>query len=125
MKLNLIIKMEPITILSTAITLASPYLVKTGEKVAEKIGEDVWNMLKKPFKKEKRKELFPESPNEAQLEEIKKELLIKINTNESFKNELLETIKEAKTNLNQQNINNRGNVGKQLNIQTNSGDIKF
>ena len=39
--------MEPITIITTALALATPYLAKTGEKVAEKIGEDVWNMLKK------------------------------------------------------------------------------
>lgn len=117
--------MEPITIITTAIALASPYLAKTGEKVAEKIGEDVWNMLKKPFKEDRKKELFPESPNEKQLEKIKEELLLKIKDNESFKNELLQTIAEAKTNLNQQNINNQGKVEKQINIQTNTGDIKF
>ncbi|MBD3863500.1 MULTISPECIES: hypothetical protein [Flavobacteriaceae] len=117
--------MEPITIITTALALASPYLAKTGEKVAEKIGEDVWNMLKKPFKKDKKKELFPESPNETQLEKIKEELLLKVQNNDSFKNELLQTITEAKTNLNQQNINNQGKVEKQINIQTNTGDIKF
>lgn len=117
--------MEPITIITTAISFASPYLVKTGEKVAEKIGEEVWNMLKKPFTKEKRKDLFPESPNNEQLEKIKEELLIKVRENESYKKELLKTITEAKTSLNQQNINNQGKVKKQINIQTNSGDIKF
>lgn len=117
--------MEPITIITTAIALASPYLAKTGEKVAERIGEDVWNMLKKPFKKEKIKELFSESPNEEQLEKIKEELLIKVQNNESFRDELLQTITEAKTNLNQQNINNQDKVKKQINIQTNTGDIKF
>lgn len=117
--------MEPITIITTALTLASPYLVKTGEKVAEKIGEDVWNMLKKPFNKEEKKELFPESPNDAHLEKIKQELLLKVQNNQSFKNELQQTITEAKTNLNQQNINNQDKVEKQINIQTNTGDIKF
>jgi|SRR5690606_9956865 len=117
--------MEPITIITTALALASPYLAKTGEKVAEKIGEDVWNMLKKPFKKDNKKELFPESPNETQLEKIKEELLLKVQSNESYKNELLQTIKDAKTNLSQQNINNQGKVKKQINIQTNTGNIKF
>jgi len=117
--------MEPITIITTALALASPYLAKTGEKVAEKIGEDVWSILKKPFKKDKRKELFPESPDEAQLIKIKEELLLKVQNNDSFRNELLQTIIEAKTNLNQQNINNQGRVKKQINIQTNTGDIKF
>jgi uncharacterized protein YaaW (UPF0174 family) len=117
--------MEPITIITTALALASPYLAKTGEKVAEKIGEDVWNMIKKPFKKDEKKELFAEPPNETQLEKIKQELLLKVQNNESYKNELLQTISEAKTNLNQQNINNQGKVEKQINIQTNTGDIKF
>lgn len=117
--------MEPITIITTALALASPYLVKTGEKVAEKIGEDVWNMLMKPFTKEKKEELFSESPSKEQLEKLKGELLITIQNNESFKNELLETIIEAKTNLNLQNINNQGKIEKQINIQTNSGNIKF
>ena len=117
--------MEQITIITTALALASPYLAKTGEKVAEKIGEDVWNMLKKPFKKDKKKELFPESPNETKLEKIIYLLLFIVQKNDSFKNELLQTITEAKTNLNQQNINNQGKVEKQINIQTNTGDIKF
>lgn len=117
--------MEPIAIVTTAISLASPYLAKTGEKIAEKIGEDLWNMLKKPFTKEKRKDLFPESPNNEQLEKIKEELIIKVQDNESYKKELLKTITEAKTTLNRQNINNQGEVKKQINIQTNSGDIKF
>ena len=117
--------MEPITIIKTALALASPYLAKKGEKVAEKIGEDVWNMLKKPFKKDKEKELFPESPNETQLEKIKEELLLKVQSNESYKNELLQTISDAKTDLNQQNINNQGKVEKQINIQNNTGNIKF
>lgn len=117
--------MEPVTILTTALALASPYLAKTGEKVAEKIGEDVWNMLKKPFKKKEKDKLFPESPNKEQIDIIRDELLLKVQNNESFKNELLETIKEAKISLNQQNITNQGNVEKQINIQNNSGNIKF
>jgi predicted RND superfamily exporter protein len=61
----------------------------------------------------------------TQLEKIKNELLLNVQNNESYKNELLQTITEAKTNLNQQNINNQGKVEKQINIQTNTGDIKF
>ncbi|MBZ9629800.1 hypothetical protein LB465_03330 [Salegentibacter sp. LM13S] len=117
--------MEPITIITTALSLASPYLAKTGEKVAEKIGEDVWNLLKKPFSKERKEELFTECPNEKQLKKIEEELLLKVQNNETFKNELLETITQAEINLNQQNINNQGKVEKQVNIQSNTGDIKF
>ncbi len=117
--------MESLTIIKTALALASPYLAKTGEKVAEKIGEDVWNMLKKPFKNDKKRELFSESPNETQLEKIKEELLLKIQNSESYKNELLQIITGAQKNLNQQNISNQGKVEKQINIQTNTGDIKF
>ena len=117
--------MEPITIISTAIALATPYLIKSGESVAEKIGEEVWELLKKPFTKEKREELFVAPPEEKQLELIKKELLVKITDDPEYRKELLQTISRAQANLNQQNINNQGKVEKQINIQTNSGNIKF
>jgi len=117
--------MEPTTLITTALTLAYPYLAKTGEKVAEKIGEDIWNILKKPFNKKEKEELFSENPNNEQLEKIKYGLIVEVEKNQAFKNELIETIKEADKSLNQQNIYNRGKVKKQVNIQSNSGDIKF
>ena len=47
--------MEPITLITTAIALATPYLTKTGERIAEGFGEDIWNLMKKPFAKSDKK----------------------------------------------------------------------
>jgi hypothetical protein len=41
---------EPIALATTALTIATPYLLKSGEAIAEKIGEDIWKLIKKPFK---------------------------------------------------------------------------
>lgn len=111
--------------ITTALTLASPYLIKAGGKIAENIGEDIWNLLKKPFNKEETEKLFQDSPDQQQLEKIKEALVKKIHGNEIFKKELNEKIVESQTNLNQQNINNQGTIDKQINIQTSSGDINF
>ena len=117
--------MEPITIATTALTIATPYLVKAGEGLAQKVGEDVWNLIKKPFSKKKQEEIFVESPTEEQLAVIKTELESEIRNNIEFKNELLGRINEAQNELNQQNINNHGSVEKQINIQNNSGNINL
>lgn len=111
--------------ITTALTLASPYLIKAGGKIAENIGEDIWNLLKQPFTREETEELFQDSPSQKQLEVLKEALVKKVQDNEIFKKELTEKITESQTNLNQQNINNNGQVDKQINIQTNSGDINF
>ena len=49
--------MEPVTLITTAIALATPYLLKTGESIAEGIGEDIWKLIKKPFTKDKEDQL--------------------------------------------------------------------
>lgn len=117
--------MDPITLITAAITLATPYLMKTGEKLAEKVGEEIWNLIKKPFANEKKAELFTESPTEKQLDVIKKELIDVLTKNPEYKTELLNAVTKAQTSLNQQIINNNGNIEKQINIQNNSGDISF
>ena len=44
--------MEPITIITTAMALLSPYFVKSGEKFAEGIRESLWTRIKKFFTKQ-------------------------------------------------------------------------
>jgi len=117
--------MEPVTLISSAIALVTPYLIKSGEKLAEKAGEGVWNFLKKPFTRSEQEELFIESPTSEQLATIESRLLDRIKDNPSYIEELNEMVTKAETSLNQQNINNQGTVEKQVNIQTNTGDINL
>ena len=46
--------MESTSLVTTALSLAIPFLTKTGEKIAENIGESIWNLLKKPFSKKEK-----------------------------------------------------------------------
>lgn len=118
--------MEPLTLVTTALAIASPYLVKTGEKFAENIGEDVWNALKKPFQKSEKEELFNDSPSDEQIEKIKRALLSKFESDQAIKNDIENVVTKAEKDLkNQQTINNNGKIGKQLNINSNSGNINF
>lgn len=40
-----------------------PYLVKGGEKIAQEVGADLWELLKRPFTKEKDKQLLTKLEN--------------------------------------------------------------
>lgn len=113
--------MDIITLATTALTLASPYIEKIGEGTARKIGEDIWNLLKKPFIN-KNKEIENMSK-----EEIQSTLVEVLNEDENFKNELEKYVVQAQTkidNLNQ-TITNNGNIEKQVNIGNVNGNISL
>lgn len=118
--------MEPITLVTTAIALATPYLVKSGEVVAEKIGESIWNLIKKPFAKDTEDITAINFNDEKDIEKLQKALLNKINQDGNYKFELLEGVKKAEKELqNNQQINNYDEVQKQINIGHNSGNIQM
>lgn len=119
--------MEPITLISTAIALATPYLLKTGESIAESIGEDIWKLIKKPFTKDKETQLSIDISRQEEKDKLINLLLEEIGKDNNFKNELEAGVEKGQKGLKayQQNINNNGNIDKQINIQTNSGDINF
>jgi hypothetical protein len=120
--------MEPITLITTALTLAAPFLKKTGEKVAEGIGEDIWKLLNKPFIKVGESPQIEQLAEEDKIEEIKSLLLLHVENDNNFKEEVIIAIKAAEEKLgnsNQQNVNNNDKVEKQINIQNNSGTINF
>ena len=120
--------MEPITLITTAIALATPYLLKTGESIAEGIGEDIWKLIKKPFTKDKETQFSIDINQKEEKDKLVKLLLGEIGKDDNFKLELETAVEKAQKDLNayhQQNINNNGNIEKQVNIQTNSGDINF
>lgn len=113
--------MDIITLATTAITLASPYIEKIGEGSARKIGEDIWNLLKKPFGN-KNKDI-----EKMDKEEIQSTLVEVLNEDASFKNELEKYVVQAQTkidNLNQ-TITNNGNIEKQVNIGNVNGNISL
>ena len=120
--------MEPITLITTALTLATPYLIKTGEKFAEGIGEDIWKWMKKPFLNEEDRKLVADFQLERDSDKLKVALLDKINNDNNFKTELENAVNLAQKELNsyyQQNIHNNGSVDKQINIQDNKGNIQM
>jgi hypothetical protein len=120
--------MEPITLIATAIELASPYLLKTGEKIAEGIGEDIWKLIKKPFTKDKNTEFEIDINSQQEKEKLFVLLNEKLVEDVEFKKELESAVEKAQKELNayyQQNINNSGQIEKQINIQNNTGNIQM
>lgn len=120
--------MEPITLITTAIALATPYLLKTGESIAEGIGEDIWKLIKKPFTKDKEDQLSIDINKQEDKDKLVTLLLEEIGKDNNFKQELESAVEKGQKDLNayyQQNINNNGEIGKQINIQHNSGNIQM
>lgn len=120
--------MEPISLITTALALATPYLVKTGEKFAEGVGEDIWKLIKKPFTKTEDKTLLKEFNLDRDSDKLKVALLKKLNEDDEFKQEFEKAVTTAQNDLNayyQQNINNNGDIEKQINIQDNKGNIQM
>lgn len=109
-----------------AYKLVKPFLEKAGESLAQKVGEDIWTLIKKPFQNDGENDIETLAlTNEA---EFKTQLEHKLTNDETFKNELATMVKKAELELNgnfQQNINSYGDVEKQINIQTNSGNIQM
>ena len=118
--------MDIITLATLALSFATPFIVKTGEKIAESIGEDIWNLLKKPFTKKEQEKLETDIQNNSETEAIIESIIAKISSDQQYKTELENAIIEAQKTLatyNQQNINNYGSIQKQVNIQNVAGNI--
>ena len=111
--------MDILTLATTAITLATPFIEKIGEGTARNVGEDIWNLLKKPFQKENK------NIEEMNIEAIKATLIEVLNENTSFKNELEKFVVNAQTKIDSinQSITNNGNIEKQVNIGNINGNI--
>ena len=115
--------MDIIALASTAFTFALPYLVKSGEKISENIGQEVWEFIKRPFSKEAKDMTISENQ-----EQFKKELIDKIQEDSDFEKKLRTVVETAQNKLTdsiQQNINNNGSIEKQVNVGNVSGDINL
>ena len=116
--------MELITLATSALALASPYIAKTGEKLAEEIGVSIWDIIKKPFVSSEEVKLI-ENADLATYEEIRTELIKKLAEDPEFKNKLENQVTSANVQLSNPSLNivNQMEVQKQINIQSNNGPI--
>lgn len=117
--------MDPITLATAAVAIAAPFLIKSGEKFAENIGEDLWKWIKNRFSK-KEEEAICIDQQDGLEERLAKILIEKINSDSNFREQLETVVDKAQNNLqnnSQQNINNHGDIEKQIIIQENKGNI--
>ncbi len=124
--LNTFIEMELITLASSALGLAMPYLVKTGEAIAEKVGEDIWGLVKSLFSSEEQNTVQSQLLANQNNDDIVQLLIDRLNQNPELRTQLEDfVIKGQETLSNNQTINNAGNVDRQINITQNSGNIQM
>lgn len=117
--------MDPITLITSAMTILSPYLVKSGEKIAEETGASLWSWLKGKFSNNQQ---LPTSPSEPDKNAIQLQLMSEIARNTEFALSLEKKIQELKQKSFSQgimNVENNGTVEKQINITNNSGSISL
>lgn len=119
--------MEIGTIITTTIALVSPYLVKSGEAMAKKIGEELWNTIKEPFTKKEDKALIKKVeavPNKENLQLLEVELMDKLQTDNQFFQKLSDKIKsiQKESSINFRQIN-QGD--KSLYFEKNEGTINI
>lgn len=120
--------MELLTLATDALTLALPFLTKSGEKIAENIGQEIWDLIKRPFTASNDDILNSDLTVKENQEKFKEQLTFKLSQDPSFENELKALIENKQQQLianAQQNVNNHGDVVKQINIQTNTGGIQM
>lgn len=117
--------MEPITLITSAMAMLTPYLIKSGEKIAEEMGSSLWTWIKEKFGNNKQ---MPTSPSESDKNTIQLQLMSEIAQNAKFALELEKKMQELKQKSHNQgimNVENNGTVEKQVNITNNSGTISL
>lgn len=116
--------MDILTLASTAYILSKPFLEKTGEGVARKVGEDIWNLIKSPFVKKGKDDI--EALAISDKEAFTKELQQQLQDDPELTKQLTELVNNSQNLLSgnfQQNINSYGEVAKQVNVQIVNGGI--
>lgn len=114
------------TLITSAFILVKPFLEKTQDGIARKIGEDVWNLIKKPFIKKGNDNI--EDLAKTDLDTVKIELQKYLLEDEVFTKQLTDLVNQSNNLLSgnfQQNITSNDKVEKQINIQTNTGSIQM
>lgn len=114
--------MDPIVIAASVISILNPFLSKCGDKVAEKAGENLWNWLTNTFRKRTKHQQLPSLPDEDFLNKLNSFLIEQTSLDTNLKTAIE---KELNTKNIQQIIGNNGDIEKQINIQTNNGNIQM
>ncbi len=119
--------MELLLLAQAALTIVTPFVIKTGEKIAEKIGEEIFNFIKIPFNSEGDKMLIAQVEKEANPNVLEASLLQKMMEDAEFAYNLKGMVEDAQKKIkeNAQEINNNAAIEKQINIQNNSGSIQM
>jgi len=118
--------MDILTLAATAYTLSKPFLEKAGEGAATKIGEDIWNIIKKPFQNKGKEDVETLAVTDEST--FKSELTEHLKADEALAKDLEKLVAHSQVVLSgqfQQNINSYDKVEKQINIQSNSGNIQM
>lgn len=115
--------MDPMTIITGAMAVLTPFLKKGGEKISEKVGEDLWEWLKEKIGKKK----LPNNPNIDDKEVIKGIIEEAIKQNSSLESELIQKLDDIKKSGNEHfsKVINNAEVNKQVNITNNNGTINL
>lgn len=118
--------MELLTLASSAITMAIPYLIKSGEAIAEKVGEDIWDFVKSIFTSEEQDTIQTQISQRGNHDEVIQLLIERLNENSALIPQLENAVLNGQNQLsNNQTIVNNGTVEKQINITQNSGNIQM
>ncbi|MBV6426133.1 MAG: hypothetical protein KIPDCIKN_00643 [Haliscomenobacter sp.] len=129
--LNLLDMMDPASLAAAVIAALTPYLVKGGEELAQGIGKDLWEQVKKPFKSDADKKKLEElktKPEDAKTQgkvEGKLEELLAEDTDLAAQlNELLSRLPKSDGKTNTMTVTGDGNTslqdvsGSTININT-------
>lgn len=118
--------MEPLMLITTALSLVKPFLVKAGESFAEGVGEDIWELIKRPFNKVSDEPFKFDINNHKDKERLINILLDEVNKDNDFKNKLEDAVLKCESlRSSVLNVNNNDKIEKQVNIHQNNGNIQF
>lgn len=116
--------MDPLTLITAAMTMLSPYLTKAGEKISEEMGTSLWSWLKSKFSKGHN---MPEVATVDDTNKIQMALMQLISSSPTFAQELETKMKEIKSSTSssggQMNVINQGTVENQVNASVITGNI--
>lgn len=109
------------TLLSTTMTVLTPYIATAGEEFSKQMGKDLWMWLKGKILTK-----LPSNPSIKDQEDIKKILEEELDNNRFFAKELLlkiDELQKANSGQGDQIVINNAEIGKQVNLKDNYGTI--
>lgn len=129
---NKLTNMDISQIVIMVFSFATPFLLKSGEAIAEKLGEDVWSLLKRPFSEDAEKQLIekvekdPSNPQNKLM--LQNAFALKLEHDAELLNEVKGKLKHIQSEISsnsEQIINNWGKISTQINIKDNFAPIQI